>query len=98
MLPAIVAAVGTRATVMIDSGIRGGLDVVRALALGAKAGFTGRPFVYGLGALGAVGAPHVVDLFFDEIRTEFIHVGVRSVAEAAAITARHPGAWRIAAG
>jgi len=94
VLPAIVAAVGTRATVMIDSGIRGGLDVVRALALGAKAGFTGRPFVYGLGALGAVGAPHVVDLFFDEIRTEFIHVGVRSVAEAAAITARHPGAWR----
>jgi L-lactate dehydrogenase (cytochrome) len=98
VLPAIAAAVGTRATVMIDSGIRGGLDVVRALALGAKAGFTGRPFVYGLGALGAVGAPHVVDLFFDEIRTEFIHVGVRSVAEAAAITARHPGAWRIAAG
>jgi (S)-mandelate dehydrogenase len=98
VLPAIVAAVGTRATVMIDSGIRGGLDVVRALALGAKAGFTGRPFVYGLGALGAVGAPHVVDLFFDEIRTEFIHVGVRSVAEAATITARHPGAWRIAAG
>jgi (S)-mandelate dehydrogenase len=94
VLPAIVAAVGTRATVMIDSGIRGGLDVVRALALGAKAGFTGRPFVYGLGALGAVGAPHVVDLFFDEIRTEFIHVGVRSVAEAATITARHPGAWR----
>ena len=94
VLPAIVAAVGSRATVMIDSGIRGGLDVVRALALGAKAGFTGRPFVYGLGALGPVGAPHVVDLFFDEIRTEFIHVGVRSVAEATAITARHPGAWR----
>jgi len=94
VLPAIVAAVSSRATVMIDSGIRGGLDVVRALALGAKAGFTGRPFVYGLGALGPVGAPHVVDLFFDEIRTEFIHVGVRSVAEAAAITARHPGAWR----
>src|SRR5438874_8243313 len=89
VLPAIVAAVGARATVMIDSGIRGGLDVVRALALGAKAGFTGRPFVYGLGALGAAGAPHVVDLLFDEIRTEFIHAGVRSVAAAAAITVRH---------
>ncbi len=96
VLPAIVAAVGSRATVMIDSGIRSGLDVVRALALGAKAGFTGRPFVYGLAALGPVGATHVVDLFFDEIRTEFIHTGVRSVAEAAAITARHPGAWRLA--
>ena len=96
VLPAIVAAVGSRATVMIDSGIRSGLDVVRALALGAKAGFTGRPFVYGLAALGPVGATHVVDLFFDEIRTEFIHTGIRSVAEAAALTARHPGAWRLA--
>jgi len=95
VLPAIVAAVGSRATVMIDSGIRGGLDVVRALALGAKAGFAGRPFVYGLAALGPIGAAHVVDLFFDEIRTEFIHTGVRSVAEAAAITVRHPGAWRL---
>jgi (S)-mandelate dehydrogenase len=96
MLPAIVAAVGTRATVMIDSGIRGGLDVVRALALGAKAGFTGRPFMYGLAALGPVGAAHVVEMFFEEIRTEFTHTGVRSVAEAATITARHPGAWRVA--
>jgi (S)-mandelate dehydrogenase len=93
MLPAIVAAVGSRSTVMIDSGIRGGLDVVRALALGAKAGFTGRPFLYGLAALGPIGAAHVVDLFLDEIRTEFTHTGIRSVAEAAAVTARHPGAW-----
>ncbi len=98
VLPAIVATVGSRATVMIDSGIRGGLDVVRALALGAKSGFTGRPFVYGLGALGSIGGKHVVDMFFDEIRTEFVHAGVRSVAEAAAITVRHPGAWRFAEG
>jgi len=96
ILPAVVAAVGSRATVMIDSGIRSGLDVVRALALGAKAGFTGRPFVYGLAALGPIGASHVIELFFDEIRTEFTHTGVRSVAEAAAITTRHPGAWRLA--
>jgi (S)-mandelate dehydrogenase len=94
MLPAIVAAVGSRATVMVDSGIRSGLDVVRALALGAKAGFSGRPFLYGLAALGPAGARHVVDMFFDEIRTEFTHTGIRSVAEAAAIAARHPGAWR----
>jgi len=35
-----------------------------------------------------------MDMFFDELRTEFQHVGVRSVAEAATVTARHPGAWR----
>jgi len=94
ILPAIVTAVGSRATVMVDSGIRGGLDIVRALALGAKATFAGRPFLYGLGALGEEGARHVMDMFFDELRTEFQHVGVRSVAEAATVTARHPGAWR----
>jgi (S)-mandelate dehydrogenase len=93
VLPAIVAAVGSRATVMIDSGIRSGLDVVRGLALGAKAGFSGRPFVYGLAALGPIGAAHVIDMFLEEIRTEFTHAGIRSVAEAAAITARHAGAW-----
>jgi isopentenyl diphosphate isomerase/L-lactate dehydrogenase-like FMN-dependent dehydrogenase len=95
MLPAIVAAAGSRATVMIDSGVRGGLDIVRALALGAKAAFSGRPFLYGVGALGEAGAAHVADMFLDELRIEFQHVGVRSVAEAAAITVRHPGAWRV---
>ncbi len=95
VLPAIVSAVGSRATVVIDSGIRGGLDVVRALALGAKFCFTGRCFAYGLGALGPAGAPHVADLFLDEIKTELLHAGARSVAEAAQIKARHPNAWRL---
>src|ERR1051326_4840100 len=79
VLPAIVSAVGSRASVMIDSGIRGGLDVVRALALGARFCFTGRRFAYPLGALGEAGAPHVADLFFDEIKTELLHVGAQSV-------------------
>jgi (S)-mandelate dehydrogenase len=95
VLPAIVSAVGSRASVMIDSGIRGGLDVVRAIALGAKFCFTGRCFAYGLGALGPAGAPHVADLFLDEIKTELLHAGARSVAEAAAIKVRHPNSWRI---
>ncbi len=95
MLPAIVDAVGTRATVMIDSGFRRGLDIVRALALGAKAAFAGRPFLYGLGALGEAGAAHVMDMYFDELRTEFQHVGVRSVEEARFVTVRHTAAWRM---
>jgi len=96
ILPAIVAAVGSRATVMVDSGFRCGLDIVRALALGARAAFTGRCFLYGVGALGEEGASHVMDLFLDELRSEFQSVGVKSVAEAATITVRHPGAWRFA--
>lgn len=95
VLPAIVSAVGSRASVMIDSGIRGGLDVIRALALGAKFCFTGRCFAYALGALGEAGAPHVADLFFDEIKTELLHVGAQSVADAANIKVRHPNAWRL---
>jgi (S)-mandelate dehydrogenase len=95
VLPAIVSAVGSRTSVMIDSGIRGGLDVVRALALGAKFCFTGRSFAYALGALGEAGAPHIADLFFDEIKTELLHVGACSVAEAANIKVRHPNAWRM---
>jgi len=94
MLPSIVAVAGKRATVMIDSGIRSGLDIVRVLALGAQAAFAGRPFLYGLGALGEPGARFVMDMYCDEVRTEFQHVGIRSVAAAGEITVRHPGAWR----
>lgn len=94
MLPAIVATAGNRSTVMFDSGIRSGLDIVRVLALGAKAAFAGRPFLYGLGALGDAGARHVMDMYLDELRAEFQHVGIRSVAAAGEITVRHPGAWR----
>jgi L-lactate dehydrogenase (cytochrome) len=95
MLPAIVSAVGKRTTVMIDSGIRSGLDILRVLALGARAAFIGRPFLYGLGALGETGARFVMDLFADELRTEMQHVGIRSLASASEITVRHPGAWRV---
>jgi (S)-mandelate dehydrogenase len=95
ILPAIVSAVGSRATVMLDSGVRGGLDMVRALALGAKCTFAGRPYLYAVGALGADGPRHVIDMFFDELKTEFQHVGIRSVAEAAGITVRHTRAWRV---
>jgi L-lactate dehydrogenase (cytochrome) len=82
---------------MIDSGFKSGLDIVRALALGAKAAFAGRPFLFGLGALGDDGARHVMDMYFDELTREFQHLGVRSVAEAANIDVRHASAWRMGA-
>jgi L-lactate dehydrogenase (cytochrome) len=93
ILPAIVAAVGSRATVMLDSGVRSGLDIVRALALGAKCTFAGRPYLYAVGALGEDGPRHVIDMFFDELKTEFQHVGIRSVEQAANVTVRQTRAW-----
>ena len=68
VLPAIAAQVGERATVLMNSGVRSGLDVVRAVALGAKAAFAGKAFLWGLGALGEHGPSHVIDLLIDEAR------------------------------
>jgi (S)-mandelate dehydrogenase len=95
ILSSIVSAVGSRATVMLDSGVRSGLDIVRALALGAKCTFAGRPYLYAVGALGEDGPRHIIDMFFDELNTEFQHVGVRSPAEAAGITVRQLRAWSV---
>ncbi len=60
MLPEIVDAVGDKLTVLFDSGIRTGSDIMKALALGAKAVLVGRPVIYGLGAAGSEGARHVL--------------------------------------
>jgi isopentenyl diphosphate isomerase/L-lactate dehydrogenase-like FMN-dependent dehydrogenase len=60
MLPEITAAVGDRLDVLFDSGVRTGADVVKALALGAKAVLLGRPYVYGLGLAGEDGVRHVL--------------------------------------
>ena len=59
-LPSIVEAVGEQVDVLFDSGIRTGADVVKALALGAKAVMVGRPFAYGLAHGGQVGVKHVL--------------------------------------
>jgi isopentenyl diphosphate isomerase/L-lactate dehydrogenase-like FMN-dependent dehydrogenase len=59
-LPGVVKAVGDRLNVLFDSGIRGGDDVFKALALGARAVLLGRPYVYGLGLDGQAGVEHVI--------------------------------------
>ena len=92
VLPAIAAQVGSRATVLMDSGIRSGLDVVRALALGAQAAFAGKAFLWGLGALGAEGPKHVIDLMVDEARASLGQIGAMSPKEAPSVVIRHPGA------
>jgi len=60
MLPEIVDAVGSQITVIFDSGIRTGVDIIKALALGAKAVFVGRPGIYGLAVNGKLGAKQVL--------------------------------------
>jgi len=92
VLPAIAATVGERATVLFDSGIRSGEDVVRALALGAKSTLSGRAFMYGLAALGENGPGHVADFFFEEIGEALRQVGAHNCAEARDLVFRHPGA------
>jgi L-lactate dehydrogenase (cytochrome) len=93
-LPAVVQAVAGRAAVMLDSGVRSGLDVVRAMALGADVAFAGKAFLWGLGALGPEGPGHVIDLMIDEMKSAFGQIGARRPAEARSVRVRHPGAWR----
>ena len=92
MLPAIAARVKGRATILMDSGIRSGLDVVRAVALGASAAISGRMFMYGVAAIGEEGGAYVVELLMEEIHAALRQLGVRSPAEAASLAIRHPGA------
>ena len=85
-------AVGGRMAVMIDCGIRSGLDVARAVALGADMAFAGKAFLWGLGALGAEGPGHVIDLMIDEMKSAFGQIGAGRPAEARSVVIRHPGA------
>jgi 4-hydroxymandelate oxidase len=79
-LPAIAAAVGDRVPVLMDGGIRRGTDVVKALALGARAVLIGRPLVYGLTVGGAAGVARVVELLTLELRQAMALLGVASVS------------------
>lgn len=79
-LPAVAEAVNGRLRVLVDSGIRNGLDVVRALALGADAAMIGRPFVYALAAGGQAGVARLLDLIEMEMRVAMTLTGARSIA------------------
>jgi L-lactate dehydrogenase (cytochrome) len=80
-LPAIADAVSDRLTILADSGVRSGLDVVRMLALGAHGVLLGRAWVYALAARGEAGVTQLLDLFEKEMRVAMALTGVNSVAE-----------------
>ncbi len=95
MLPAVVERIGGRIAVLMDSGIRTGLDVARALALGAKLVLTGRPFLFGVAALGPDGGTHVLEFFAEEIRMAMGQIGAKTVAELRQATVLHPNAQKL---
>jgi lactate 2-monooxygenase len=80
-LPAVVAAVGDRLAVLFDSGIRTGADVVKALALGARAVLIGRPFAYGLAHGGEDGVRHVLRSLLADLDLTVGLSGYRGIAE-----------------
>jgi L-lactate dehydrogenase (cytochrome) len=79
-LPPIADKVGDRITVLADSGVRSGLDVVRLLALGAKGVLLGRAWVYALAAAGEAGVAHVLKLIEAEMRVAMALTGTTSLA------------------
>ena len=100
-LPAVVAAVRGRAQVLLDSGIRRGSDVVKALCLGADAVCIGRPYLYGLAARGPEGVAHILQIFREEICRTMTLMGVARLSDldeswlcpAGQIVASRPDRW-----
>jgi len=80
-LPGIVAAVGDQIEVHLDGGIRSGQDVLKALCLGAKGTYIGRPFLYGLGALGKPGVTLALNLIRNELDVTLALCGKRDIRD-----------------
>ena len=81
VLPDIVKAVGDRTTVIFDSGVRRGSDVVKALALGADAVMVGRSTLYGVAAGGEAGAARALEIYREEIHRNIALLGCSTIAE-----------------
>ena len=88
VLPEIAAAVGDKAEVILDGGVRRGADVIKALALGAKAVMIGRAYLFGLGAGGEAGVDRALRLLTEEIRRNLMLLGCRSAQEVEAACLR----------
>jgi len=81
VLPDIVAAVGDKMTVVLNSGIRRGSDIVKALALGTYAVITGRATLYGTAAGGEAGASKAINILKDEMKRTMAYIGAQRVAD-----------------
>ena len=81
VLPRIIKAVGNRVPVLLDGGVRRGTDVMKALALGARAVLIGRPYLYGLSVGGAPGVARVLEILRGEFEMAMKLSGRRTLAE-----------------
>jgi L-lactate dehydrogenase (cytochrome) len=81
VLPQIRSAVGPNAPVLVDGGVRSGLDIVRMLALGADFVMIGRPFLYAVAALDHRGGDHLMEVFKAELQMTMGQLGCRTLAE-----------------
>jgi L-lactate dehydrogenase (cytochrome) len=97
VLPEIADAVGHRIEVLMDGGVRSGQDVLKAIALGARGVFVGRPFLYGLGAYGEAGVTQCLDIIRRELDMTMALCGHRDVLDVdrsilrASPLSNHPG-------
>ncbi len=80
-LPSIIQAVGNNVEVWLDSGIRSGQDVIKALALGAKGTLIGRSYIYGLGAMGEAGVTKSLEIIANELDLTMAFCGLRDVQQ-----------------
>jgi len=80
-LPGIVDAVGKQIEVHMDGGVRCGQDVLRAVALGARGVYIGRPFLYGLGAMGEAGVTRCLDILRNELDISMAFCGKRDIQD-----------------
>ena len=80
-LPEVIEAVGDKVPVILDSGVRSGGDIVKAMALGAKAILTGRPVAWGVAAFGARGVERVFGIFEEEMKRVLCMTGVGKISD-----------------
>jgi L-lactate dehydrogenase (cytochrome) len=81
VLPEVVDAIGPRAEILLDGGIRRGADMAKALALGARACMVGRPYLYGLAAAGRAGVADAIRILVAELRRAMALMGCRRIAD-----------------
>ncbi|HVB85740.1 MAG TPA: alpha-hydroxy acid oxidase [Candidatus Dormibacteraeota bacterium] len=93
-LPEVVAAVGDRAEVLMDGGVRRGSDIAKAICLGAKAVLIGRAYAYGLGAAGEAGVTRALQILRADFERVLKLLGCESVAELNRSYVDVPASWR----